>query len=113
MSIEMKVATTTQKKSTAQAVFLCRDWHNAIVKVLVVNGKRNANKVAKVLDAIHNTFHYNYPYKNEQYAEFKRDIKLSKLFDCLNSIPHEFSDGEFNDVWNPNGLKYHDCYWGF
>jgi hypothetical protein len=109
----MKVAGTTEKKPTTQAVFLCRDWHNGIVKVLVVNGKRNANKASNVLSAIHNTFHYNYHYKNEQYAEFMRDVKLSKLFDSLNRIPHDFSDGEFIDVWNTNGLKYHDAYWGF
>lgn len=111
MKVEMKVAATTKKKP--QAVFLCRDWHNAIVKACVVEGKSNIKKVAKLLAAINDTFHYNYDYKNEEYFEFKRDLKLQNLFDALNQVKCEFVDTGCCDVWNTQNNKYYDAYFGF
>lgn len=111
MICKNEVSAATQKKPQSQRAFLCRDWNKGVIKVCVVDGEQNAQKMGEVLSLIHQVFHYKFEGCNEKYAEFNRDIKLSTLFDYLNSIPHEFID--FNDVWNPNGLKYHDAYWGF
>jgi hypothetical protein len=118
MSFEMKVAATTEKEPNAESQFLCRDWHNAIVKVCVVKNAEDTQKVGDILQQIDELFHYEYDeYEVEsegEYFEFIRDLRMQELFNQLKEIEHNFVATGCCDVWNTNKRgRYFDAYWGF